>query len=122
MTPIQFFLSKIAEEAGEITQVAIKAAIYGLDSHHPKDPDTDNAALLTKEWADLEAALELLQQELGDAHPSLKPTAEMIAERKQKILQWAVPAIQAGQVILSQDTADAQADDPAPATQQTPAE
>lgn len=106
MNPIQFFLNKLAEEAGEITQAAIKAAIYGLDSHHPNDPDTPNHALIRKEFADLRAVLELLQQEMGDNASDILPTSEEVAAAKQKILKWSIPAIRSGNVVINEAQRD----------------
>lgn len=119
MNPIQFYLTKVAEEGAEIAQAALKASIYGLDSKHPVSQEV-NATALTREWANLEAAFELLAEEMGQASAHLRPSAEQVVESKKKIQQWAVPAIQSGHVILPKDE-PAQTEEPASDPKPAPA-
>ena len=41
MTYEQFLLNKLAEEASEITKIALKATQFGLDDHHPESVTTN---------------------------------------------------------------------------------
>lgn len=51
MTEIQIILSKIAEEAGEVAQAAMKAQKYGLNNKREGNPS--KGELLMKEFVDL---------------------------------------------------------------------
>lgn len=54
MTPDEaHLLIKLAEECGELTQIAMKTLWYGYDGYHPDDPETSNATLLEDEIADV---------------------------------------------------------------------
>lgn len=66
MTEIQIILSKIAEEAGEVAQAAMKAQKYGLKNKRGDAPS--KAELLMKEFADLGFAL----AKLAEARPELE--------------------------------------------------
>lgn len=57
MTIEQHILMKIAEEAAEVSQRALKAALFGPDETQPGQPD-DNTTRLHHELADLEACLD----------------------------------------------------------------
>src|SRR5579872_1371766 len=54
MTLQQFYLAKIAEEASEIAQIALKASQFGLTERYPQDPK-NNAERLCAELTDLQA-------------------------------------------------------------------
>ena len=66
MTEIQIILSKIAEEAGEVAQAAMKAQKYGLNNK--RDDKPSKAELLMKEVADLGFAV----AKLTEARPELE--------------------------------------------------
>lgn len=51
-------LEMIAEEASEITQIAMKILRHGVHSYHPSDPTTSNKRLLVNELTDLWAIYE----------------------------------------------------------------
>lgn len=53
-------LAILAEECGEVIQLVGKILRFGLDSHHPADPETKNRDLLVSELTDVEAAIQLL--------------------------------------------------------------
>ena len=53
---------KIAEEAAEIAQAALKAAQFGHDSFSPLDPDkTTNLESLAGELGDLQGTVDMLE-------------------------------------------------------------
>lgn len=66
----------IAEEAGEIVQCAAKCLRFGLDSHHPDRPTSNNLVELLNEFRDLaELVVELDNRHgmvLADNRPSKK--------------------------------------------------
>jgi NTP pyrophosphatase (non-canonical NTP hydrolase) len=60
-----FLYMKLAEEAGEIAQMACKTAIFGEDSTDPTVVNGDtNQVALAKELTDLIAVLSLLNEQL----------------------------------------------------------
>jgi NTP pyrophosphatase (non-canonical NTP hydrolase) len=60
-----FLYMKLAEEAGEIAQMAIKTAIFGEDSTDPTVINGDtNQVALAKELTDLIAVFSLLNEQL----------------------------------------------------------
>jgi NTP pyrophosphatase (non-canonical NTP hydrolase) len=69
LTPAQAErLAKLAEEAGEIVQAAMKILRHGYDSFNPDDPDHEgNRAELERELGDLHAITGLML-ERGDLH------------------------------------------------------
>jgi hypothetical protein len=64
MTPEQYILTKIAEEASEVSKIALKAAQFGFDSFHPTS-DKNNLTTLVDEVNDLSGAVLLLKRFLG---------------------------------------------------------
>ena len=62
MTNLQYLLGKLAEEAAEVAQIALKAQQFGLDEIKPGQPYT-NAQRIEQELNDLYGVLTLLQQE-----------------------------------------------------------
>ncbi len=57
-------LSKLAEECGELTQIAMKSLIFGIDSINPKTGEA-NRDLIKKEIGDVLASIQLLNDALG---------------------------------------------------------
>ena len=55
----QYLLAKIAEEAGEVAQSAMKCMVFGLTDHHPKN-DSMNLEGLINELNDLLGVAEML--------------------------------------------------------------
>lgn len=65
MTREQYLLGKIAEEASEIAQIALKAQQFGFDSYHPARPADTNLKLLKAEVNDLLAVLLMLGEPIA---------------------------------------------------------
>jgi NTP pyrophosphatase (non-canonical NTP hydrolase) len=59
MNQQQYFLTKLAEEASELAQIALKTAQFGVDERYPEDGQT-NGERLASEVADLLAVLGVL--------------------------------------------------------------
>lgn len=72
-------LAKLSEECGELTQIAMKSLIHGVNSSNPKTGET-NRELLQVEMTDVIASIyhlaKLIDLELPD---------EMITKRKEKL-------------------------------------
>ncbi len=74
----EHLLGKIAEEACEVGQIAIKAQQFGLDSWHPDDVTKTNRDLLVGELNDLLAVVMMLDPsialeiEIGNAAQAAK--------------------------------------------------
>jgi len=62
MNKQQYYLLKLAEEATELAQVAIKCAQFGLDEVHPNTLEKNYEAL-NKEWNDVLACAILVESE-----------------------------------------------------------
>lgn len=77
----QYLLGKIAEEAAEVAQIALKAQQFGFDSFHPDDPDTTNLDLLRGELNDLLAVVGMLDVPTF-AHIHFKNHAQQVKQRK----------------------------------------
>lgn len=60
MNQQQYLLGKLAEEAAEIAQVALKAQQFGMNSTHPDDLTMPNHALLVGEINDLLGVVTML--------------------------------------------------------------
>ncbi|HEO1801328.1 MULTISPECIES: hypothetical protein [Acinetobacter calcoaceticus/baumannii complex] len=59
MTHEQFLLMKLAEEASEIAQIALKTAQFGMDERHP-EMNLNNKARIHQELNDLLAVVDEL--------------------------------------------------------------
>ena len=60
MNKQQYYLIKLAEEATELAQVAIKCAQFGMDEVHPNTLEK-NFEALNKEWNDVNACAILVE-------------------------------------------------------------
>lgn len=60
----QYLLSKLAEEAAEVAQIALKTAQFGLDEAQPEQRKT-NAERCHDEIDDMLAIIEMLNDEFG---------------------------------------------------------
>lgn len=63
MDRIQYLLSKIAEEAAEVAQMAAKTQQFGLQERYQNGPT--NAERLRAELSDLQTVVGMLTQETG---------------------------------------------------------
>lgn len=75
-------LTKLAEESGELVQIAMKSLIYGIDS---KNPDTGevNRDLIMKEMCDVMVSIQLVGDAIG-----FKITQEFIDQRKEILKRY----------------------------------
>lgn len=75
----QYLLVKLAEEASEITQIALKSTHFGLDSDFTGE---SNLQALAKEFADLLTIVDMLYDEEGVDLYSYSPNAKEVKRAK----------------------------------------
>lgn len=94
MTEEQFYYGKLAEEASEVSQIALKIQQFGIDTKDPISMET-NRTLLKKELNDLTAVVD----ELNDKFTlHYKPCEESIKAKKEKINKFKQVTIELGHV------------------------
>lgn len=87
----QMLLLLLIEECQEVAQRASKAIRFTLDEVQPDQPGSeqmDNRARLLKEWNDLLAVMEMIQDEGHFGHDDGLRIAEWIKEKKEKIEKY----------------------------------
>ncbi len=81
----QYLYSKIAEEASELAQAAIKAQLWGEDSTDPRESTGEtNMTKLTKEFIDLHIAITFLDSVLTEEGKMLNTWFEPTEYAKRK--------------------------------------
>lgn len=80
MTRIQYLLSKLAEEAAEVAQIALKAQIFGLHERYLDDPT--NIERVTLEINDMLAIIEMINEEAGNV---ISVNEDHVAEKIAKV-------------------------------------
>lgn len=102
MTRLQLLLGKIAEEAAEVAQRALKAQQFGLDEIQDGQ-DCTNAQRLRGELIDLRAVVEMVEEEaevrlLAVGIESLGTEPFAITEKKKKVERYIELSRSLGQV------------------------
>jgi hypothetical protein len=85
MNKQQYYLLKLAEEAAELAQVAIKCAQFGMDEVHPNTLEKNYEALI-KEWNDVCACAILVEGE--DPRFEYDPNADLLDMKFVKIEKY----------------------------------
>ncbi len=80
MNDLQYYLTKLAEEASEVAQIALKSQQFGLLEKHPDLP-FDNATRIHQELDDLQAMIE----ELNARGLNYRPDRAAIEAKKLKV-------------------------------------
>lgn len=62
MKQFENILVTVSEECAEIQQAVSKSLRFGLDNHHPDNPDVTNADDILFEFIQLQALIESLQE------------------------------------------------------------
>ncbi len=88
MNKTNHLLFTIAEEAGEVAQLAGKCGRFGLEDSHPKTGDVPNLTLLIGEINDLLGAVEMLVEGLPYAPMSYVGDREQINAKKLRIVEY----------------------------------
>ena len=81
MKRLNYLLTKLAEEASEVSQAALKCSLFGLDDHHP-ERTTTNVQELEQEMVDILAVFAIIQQEFGILSSLSEEEARTAAKRK----------------------------------------
>lgn len=100
MNKIQYLLTKIAEEASEISQIALKIQQFGLYEVCP-DLDETNVERINKEFNDLLGVVELFNFEvyqITGRSDELKRDEYLIQHKKEKIGKYYNYSVELGQV------------------------
>jgi hypothetical protein len=90
MTRAQFLLVKLAEEAAEVSQIALKSAQFGLSEVYDtggKTPAT-NLERIHRELDDLMGVLQMLNTEFGFGYPDRVNSAACIEKKIRKVEFW----------------------------------
>jgi hypothetical protein len=95
MNRLQYLLTKLAEEASEVAQIALKTQQFGVFEVCPGLGCT-NLQRINFEYNDLISIAELINKELGDAH--LHPDKGMRDVKKEKLEKYFQYSIECGQV------------------------
>lgn len=85
MNKQQYYLMKLAEEASELAQVALKCAAFGMDEVHPNTLEKNYEALV-KEWNDVNACA-ILVETMDNRFDSV-PDPELLEMKFHKIEKY----------------------------------
>ena len=88
MNHVEYLLMKVAEEAGEVAQMAGKSGVFGLYDQDLKYGNLPNIDLLIAEVNDLIAVTEMLSDYCVDI--SNLGSRANIALKKQKVKKWMI--------------------------------
>jgi hypothetical protein len=94
MTRLQLLLNKLAEEAAEVAQIALKTAQFGPDEVYTGQPLT-NAERIHCELDHLHAQVEMLNEEYGFAYT---PNRNRIMVKKASVNKYAAYSESLGMV------------------------
>lgn len=79
----QYLLTKVIEEASEISKASTKALTFGINNHNPLTPETTNGDDIMIEFYHLDAMIEMLQKE--GVLPILSKEEEIRIKKVKKI-------------------------------------
>lgn len=85
----KYLLIKLAEEAAEVAQAAIKCSLFGYDQKDPRETDGEtNLVKLQKELLDMTAVLLELSSVSNSVNQHSEVNEEKYIESKQKKLNY----------------------------------
>ena len=96
MNRTEHLITCLIEECAEIQKAAAKALRFGLDDHHPDEPNFTNADSIAHEYIDLLAIIEMLGDE--NIIPQLK-TPLLTQPKKDKVIKFMEYAKERGTII-----------------------
>jgi len=79
----QYLLTKLAEEAAEVSQIALKSQVFGLSEVQP-NTDVSNASRIYGELNDLLSIVKMLNDEFTDEF-YFEPSEEAYNRKKEKV-------------------------------------
>jgi len=86
MNKIEYLLTVLSEECGEVVQANCKILRFGGDNHNPQDPTVSNIELMIKEINDILGVIELLEEE--GVNVSRVGNREDIEKKKEKVKKF----------------------------------
>lgn len=98
MNYTQFLLIKLAEEAAEISQIALKASQFGLQEKNPK-LEWNNVECIYAELNDLLGIINILNSD-SEIEFNFTPNNEAINAKKEKIKKYLQYSIDLGHVSM----------------------
>lgn len=88
MTHIQYLLGKLAEEASEVTQIALKCQQFGLEEiQEGRPPEESNAHRLHAELTDLDSIVDLIEEYTSRGFRTKQEAMRIKQEKVEKYLQ-----------------------------------
>ena len=98
MNYTQFLLIKLAEEAAEISQIALKASQFGLQEKNPK-LEWNNVERIYAELNDLLGVVDILNS-TSDIEFKFVPNEQAILLKKEKIKKYLQYSVDLGHVSM----------------------
>lgn len=95
MNKLQYLLCKLAEEASEISQIAMKTQQFGPYEICPDLPES-NIERVNKEFNDLLGVVEMINEYLDANH--LQKDEFLIEEKKKKVEKYFQYSVACGQI------------------------
>lgn len=95
MDRLQYLLTKLAEEAAEVAQIALKTQQFGPYEICPDLPET-NIERVNKEFNDLLAVAEMINEHLEEY--ALIKLDNLIVNKKNKVNKYYQYSIECGQI------------------------
>lgn len=95
MNKQQYYLTKLAEEASELAQIAVKTSHFGVDSYHPVTLQTNKEALIA-EIVDVLATIKVLQELIAGIEPSPEELQELLEIKWEKMERYRKLSVQLG--------------------------
>jgi len=91
----QYLLSKLAEEASEISQISLKCQQFGMDDRYPDKDSNKNSTKLGNELTDLWGIVAML---VDEGHLGFLLEEEKIIKKVQKVNRYYDYALKRGQI------------------------
>ena len=110
MDLLSYLLSKLSEEASELSQAACKAQQNGLDSFNPKEKDTGEN-IITKEANDVLGIMSMICKVAALRDPKAKPLfagfndPRALDAKERKVIHYALYPYQKGILQLTEQEA-----------------
>lgn len=89
----QYLLVKLAEEAAEVAQIALKTSQFGLEERFPNHPD-NNATRCHAELNDVLGIVKMLNEEFGF---NFEPSEEAQLAKRDKVNHYYAYSVQLGE-------------------------
>lgn len=118
MNAIEYLLTCLAEEAGEVVQAACKAGRFGVTDAHPDRNLLPNNEYIVRELNDQLAVVEMLR-DAGVPLPGIGDRAAINA-KKQRVLEYMEYSVKRGKLSMVVDELRTVIEDPARLRCRTP--